>query len=129
MLSRIAKFLLVSALMISIGAQWAVLQSAAWIGMAVTYSISSGSMSEGLSEAFDGQHPCKLCCAIKKGQQHEKKDTKFDTLKKLELFVGKSGGIVLFAPLPTDELPRAADETAAPRCTAPPTPPPRCGLA
>jgi hypothetical protein len=69
---RVAQYLLIAALMVSIGAQWAVLQSVAWVGMAVSYSMKEGSITEGLSKTFDGEHPCPLCCAVKKGTDSEK---------------------------------------------------------
>jgi hypothetical protein len=68
---RAARFLLVCSLMISIGAQWALLQGVAWVGMAVTYSVQDGSVSEGLSKTFDGEHPCPLCKVVKKGVEDD----------------------------------------------------------
>ncbi len=117
--------MLVAALMTSIGAQWVVLQSAAWVGMAVSYSIKAGSITEGLSETFDGEHPCSLCDAVAKGKASEKKNGKLETVKKIELFVSRWGVIVFTPPQPT-YLPRACGEVAVPRSTLPPVPPPRC---
>ncbi len=57
--------------MVSIGLHWAVLQSAAWVGMAVAYSVEKGSVVEGLSDTFDGDHPCPLCKAVEKGVESE----------------------------------------------------------
>lgn len=62
-----ARCLLVAALMTSIGLHWAVLQSAAWVGMAVAYSVERGSVVQGLSDTFDGEHPCPLCQAVSEG--------------------------------------------------------------
>lgn len=123
---RPAKFMLVAALMISIGAQWAVLQSAAWVGMAVTYSIKTGSMAQGLSQTFDGEHPCPLCCAVKKGTESEKKDPKQDaSKKKLELFA--ITGVMFDIGTPGAEAtPQTDDESATVRTAAPPHQPPRC---
>ncbi len=70
-MSRLSQTLVVAALVVSIGLHWAVLQSAAWVGMAVAYSVEKGSLSEGLSDTFDGDHPCPLCKAVKQGQQTE----------------------------------------------------------
>lgn len=70
-MSRVLHSLLVAALMISIGLHWAVLQSAAWVGMAVAYSVEKGSVVEGLSDTFDGDHPCPLCKAVEKGVESE----------------------------------------------------------
>ncbi len=123
---RLARFLLVSALMISIGAQWAVLQSAAWISMAVSYSIKAGSLTKGLSETFDGEHPCPLCCVVKKGTESEKKDPKQETAKKkLELFT-HGRAIVVIAPSDAEVDHGAATQVAQARAEAPPHQPPRC---
>jgi hypothetical protein len=70
-MSRVLHSLLVAALMVSIGLHWAVLQSAAWVGMAVAYSVEKGSVVEGLSDTFDGDHPCPLCKAVEKGVESE----------------------------------------------------------
>ena len=59
--------MLVAALMVSIGLHWAVLQSAAWVGMAVTYTVQTGSVAEGLSNTFDGDHACPLCHMVAEG--------------------------------------------------------------
>jgi hypothetical protein len=67
----VPKLLLVGALMVSIGAQWVVLQGVAWVGMALTYSLEEGSVTQGLSKTFDGKHPCPLCQAVKQGTQDE----------------------------------------------------------
>ncbi|MCX6857809.1 MAG: hypothetical protein NTV80_23230 [Verrucomicrobia bacterium] len=72
-MSRLSQILVVAALVVSIGLHWAVLQSAAWVGMAVAYSVEKGSLTEGLSDTFDGDHPCPLCKAVKQGQDSESK--------------------------------------------------------
>lgn len=66
-MKTVARCLLVAALMTSIGLHWAVLQSAAWVGMAVAYSVERGSVVQGLSDTFDGEHPCPLCQAVSEG--------------------------------------------------------------
>ena len=75
-LSRLARGLTVMALCLSIGLHWAALQSAAWVGMAVSYSLEKGSLSEGLSDTFDGEHPCPLCRAVQKSADAESKSSK-----------------------------------------------------
>ncbi len=52
-------------------APWAVLQTAAWAGMALSYSTRTGSLQEGLSQTFDGRHPCALCLAVERGRAQE----------------------------------------------------------
>ncbi len=50
---------------LAVGLHWILLQCIAWLGMAVVYSDQEGSIVEGLSKTFDGQHPCPMCLAIK----------------------------------------------------------------
>ena len=123
----IARYLLIAALMISIGAQWAVLQSVAWVGMAVSYSFKEGSIKTGLSKTFDGEHPCPLCCAVRKGTDSEKKDPKSKDSKKLkqDLFASEARAVVIATPGGV-RLPQAANEVALTRMIAPALPPPRC---
>ena len=123
---RLARYLLIAALMVSIGAQWAVLQSVAWVGMAVSYSMKEGSITTGLSQTFDGEHPCPLCCAVKKGTESEKKDPKSKDSKKLkqDLFASEARAVVIAAPHFV-RLPQAANEVALARSGAPAVPPPR----
>lgn len=125
-MNRIAGYVLVAALMVSIGAQWALLQTAAWVGMAVTYSIQAGSVTEGLSQTFDGRHPCKLCCAIKKGTDAEKKaPTKQEsTKKKVELFASAGTQTLATAPAVQSSL-YPHESWGLVRSTEPPRQPPR----
>ncbi len=125
-MSRLSQILVVAALVVSIGLHWAVLQSAAWVGMAVAYSIEKGSVTEGLSDTFDGEHPCLLCCAVKKGTESEKKDPKSKESKRLkqDLFASEARVVVIEAPKKV-RLPQAANEVALARMAAPTVPPPR----
>ncbi len=58
-------------LTISLGLHWAVLQTAAWAGMLVTYS-QNASWETAVNKTFDGQHPCQLCRLVKAGRSAEK---------------------------------------------------------
>lgn len=55
-----------------IGGHWALLQGAAWAGMLVTYS-KDATLTQAWAKTFDGQHPCKLCKAVRAGKAAEKK--------------------------------------------------------
>jgi hypothetical protein len=55
-----------------LGGHWAILQVGAWTGMVVSYSQQCGVVA-GLSQTFDGEHPCPICKAIQDGQNHEQK--------------------------------------------------------
>jgi hypothetical protein len=72
---RLAKGLLVMALTLSLGAQWAFLQSVAWTGMLYTYGKEFG-LSKAVSMTFDGKHPCGLCRAIEKGKSDQRQQQK-----------------------------------------------------
>jgi hypothetical protein len=55
-----------------IGGHWGVLQTTAWIGMIIQYSQHDG-IEAGLSQTFDGAHPCSMCQAIKVASNQEQK--------------------------------------------------------
>lgn len=122
MLLRSGKILLICALVISIGGHWAVLQSVAWLGMAVSYA-KSGSVSEALVKTFDGKHPCKLCHLVKQGKQSESKREAQLDLKKFDAL----GSFQTAFYFPTAPRPfYSSTETARLRTETPPTPPPLC---
>lgn len=123
----LARHLLIAALMVSIGGQWMIVQSVAWVGMAVKYSTEEKSIVEGLSKTFDGEHPCTLCKAVDEGQKQEKKQTKKEMGVKLELFLTQT--VIILSPPAEDEFSRASDETAVCRCAEPSVPPPRFSFA
>ena len=128
MLRQLARTLLIAALVFSIGLHWVVLQSAAWAGMMVTYSIQEGSLLTGMSQTFDTEHPCALCGAVWTGTQKEKKDPrqKKETHKKLLLAFIVLERAVLTPPafvILSTELKQASFE----RALRPPVPPPRRG--
>jgi hypothetical protein len=66
-----------------LGMQWTVLQSAAWVGMLISYSQNS-SWSEAFIQTFDGQHPCKLCKVVAEGKRSEKAKEMSNSSQKLE---------------------------------------------
>ena len=84
-MSRLSQILIVAALVLSIGLHWAVLQSAAWVGMAVAYSVEKGSLTDGLSDTFDGNHPCRLCKAVQQGQESKSEDNQAPAAKTKEV--------------------------------------------
>lgn len=123
-----ARWLVVIALMVSIGLHTVVIQSAAWVGMAVTYSMEKGSVVEGLSDTFDGAHPCPLCHLAQQteGSTDKKESAPSDLEIKLQLALAESSVFILPAPMPPDYAPftgRAASHLPQ----LPATPPPRGG--
>lgn len=59
-------------LALTMGGHWALLQTAAWCGMAVSYS-RQAPLRLALERTFDGQHPCSLCLVVRKGRAEEKR--------------------------------------------------------
>lgn len=108
----------------SLGLHWAALQLVAWTGMIVTYS-RDASVAEAVSKTFDGEHPCKLCLAIKEGRAQEKKQEQQQTKPSSKLDLG-----LVWQPFRFDfSLPRAwrplREVTAASRVDPPPKPRPK----
>lgn len=114
--------------MVSLGLHWAVLQSAAWAGMIVRYSVQEGSLITGLGQTFDNEHPCALCCAVRQGTQKEQKSPgkQTDKEKKLVLILEVLDPPVLTPPSPSF-LRGEAEMTALQQQPRPPVPPPRRG--
>jgi len=116
-----SKWLVVLALCFSIGAHWAVLQSIAWCGMAITYTQSS-SLCTGLAETFDGKHPCKLCKMVAEGKKSEKKQAAIK-FSKMEPFPISQLNPLFVPPLTPEFSP--VDSTLLVRADIPLLPPPR----
>ena len=85
-LPRLSRFVLVLALIFSIGLHWTLLQPVAWLGMVVNFSQGS-TLSEALSKTFDGQHPCKLCKLVSEGKKAERKQNVLKVETKLVFFM------------------------------------------
>jgi hypothetical protein len=79
----IARGLLVAGLIMAIGLQWMLVQSAGWASMLVRYS-QEGSLMQAVEMTFDGEHPCELCKLAARGvQEDQKKDSAAHELIKL----------------------------------------------
>jgi hypothetical protein len=101
---RIGKIFLVIALVATLGAHWALLQTVAWTTM-LADNLCTHSAKEAVTETFDGNHPCDLCKAIAAGKQSEKKtDFSFQS-QKLE-FPPLKENFVLIAPSQFQLLPQ-----------------------
>ena len=122
MARRLFQFSIAAALIIAVGGHWAVLQSVAWVSMAVTYS-KTDSLEVALKKTFGGQHPCKLCVAVKEGKQEEQKQPVLKIETKLD-FVCLQAIAYVHPALPFTLLSSSSD-VALPRTEAPPAPPPR----
>ena len=122
MLAQIGKCLTVVTLVTMLGAQWALLQTVAWTTM-LAGNLRAHSLSEAVSDTFDGQHPCCLCKAIAAAKKSEKKDAAIFPGQKFE-FPPLHDGLVLASP----KHPRFVAGLNHPPVSffhKPPTPPPR----
>jgi len=122
MRSRIGQWLVVVALVVATGGHWALLQSLAWVGMAVSFS-QSEPLPVALKKTFDGAHPCNLCKFVAEGKKAEKHQPLLKLETKLDFFCVR-GALAVFPP----ELAvfSSDDSLFAPlRAEAPPGPPPR----
>jgi len=111
-----------AALIVAVGGHWAMLQSVAWVNMVVSYS-QQAPLKEAISMTFDGEHPCNLCVAVKKGKQEEQERSVLKVETKLD-FVLLVQSTYLPPELPFTLLSSASD-IVLPRTEAPPLPPPR----
>lgn len=127
MLRRTGYILALIASIQVMGGHWAVLQTCAWIGMAVEYTRSSGLVT-GITETFDGSHPCPLCKKVAKGRAQEEKQT----APELDLKLVKKSGLFaedLSAPVASVDSANVhwpwVQFRFSGRSDHPPTPPPR----
>ena len=124
MRTQIAKWVLAVSLILSIGAQWAVLQSIAWVGMIVKYS-QDVSIPVAIKMTFDGKHRCALCKAVEKGRTAEKEsqNAKIKSEGKMIFLADSSAPYV---PLNLQfEAPLLVCSLDLLRSEPPPIPPPR----
>jgi len=121
--ARFGKCLVVLALVLSTGWHWAALQTVAWTTMLASNLASQQSLTEAVSQTFDGKHPCRLCKAIAVGKRSEKKSEAIAPVLKME-FPPAAEGLVLIAPKPILIFP-PFDAFADFGSSKPPVPPPR----
>ena len=72
-----------------------VLQTTAWIGMAIHYSQRNG-IVVGLAQTFDGAHPCLMCRAIKAANKHEQKKAPLVQAELKKNFLPGSSGFQVY---------------------------------
>jgi hypothetical protein len=121
-LVRLGKVFVVFALVATISAHWALLQTVAWTTM-LADNLQSCSLHTAMAMTFDGQHPCPLCQAIAAAKKSEQKNQVSFEKQKLE-FTPVEGSLVLIAPSPLEQFPRQ-DLSAKSIFPKPLTPPPR----
>ena len=121
-MQALVRSITVLVLILSLGLQWALLQTVAWTGMIISYS-RDASFTEAVSKTFDGQHPCPLCKVIKQSRAAEKKQEKEAPINKLTLAVIWQRPVYCFDS--EREQVRAMDEFFPQRRNSPPKPRPR----
>lgn len=128
MLRRLARTLLIAALVFSIGLHWALLQGIAWTGMLISFA-REGAMIEAVEKTFDGQHACALCLKVKEGRDSDEKQPQQagQSLKKLEAVL--VAGVKLIVPAAEEMSFAVLREQSVSRNETPEMPPPRRGLA
>jgi len=119
---RWSKWITVLALVLVIGGHWALLQSAAWVGMAVNFS-KHDSVGVALQKTFNGKNPCPLCKLVKSGKAAEKKQDQQKLEAKID-FHFLAGTCGLFPPKPFQHFTPVTMRALA-RSDAPLLPPPR----
>jgi hypothetical protein len=110
-------------LCLSLGLHWVVLQSVAWTTMLIERTQTT-SFATALKTTFDGQHPCKICRAVREGHAAEKKPESQLKLQKLEIAAPREVAPMLTAA-DKPVLVIAAGVPWRPRAESPAPPPPR----
>jgi len=119
---KMIQWLIAFLLTFAVGGHWAFLQSAAWLGMVVSYS-QNAPFSIALENTFDGQHPCGLCKLVQEGKKSERQRGLLKAETKLNLLLAQARPWLL-PPLPFSLSPTEPG-VARIRLESPPTPPPR----
>src|SRR6185295_12505017 len=96
MRSRLGKWLVVAALTCAIGGHWTLLQSVAWVTMAVNYS-QTAPLNEALAKTFDGKHPCPICKLVTEGKKSERQQVLEKIVTKIDFFL-TAPAVVLYPP-------------------------------
>jgi len=121
--ARFGKYLVVIVLVLSTGLHWAALQTVAWTTMLAANLSSQQSLTEAVSETFDGKHLCPLCRAIAAAKKSEKKDNAPALKLKME-YPPVAHALVLLVPRMFKTF-QADSRFADSLATKPPLPPPR----
>jgi hypothetical protein len=122
MLAHGGKFLVVMALVLATGAHWAALQTVAWTTM-LANNLRTQSVSEAVSNTFDGKHLCPMCRAIAAAKNSGKKSEAVSPTLKME-FPPVAEYFTLVSPKPFSAF-SLAEFSADSTFPKPPLPPPR----
>jgi hypothetical protein len=122
MVRKLSRCLVVAALVMATGGHWILLQSVAWVGMAIHFTQEDG-FSVALQKTFDGKHPCRLCKVVEEGRKASPQHEMLKLETKIDFFFGSKPTF----NLPSLDYPAIcfSPATMLPRTEAPPLPPPR----
>ncbi|HWY32817.1 MAG TPA: hypothetical protein VNX46_18780 [Candidatus Acidoferrum sp.] len=123
MLRRIGKVFVVAALVLTTGLHWAMLQTVAWTTM-LADNLCKQSLTEAVSQTFDGQHLCPLCRAIAAGKKAEQNSKAVVSKLKMEYPPVAEKFALIVAPTPVSAL-SLDGLSARSSFLKPPSPPPR----
>ena len=111
------------AILCSLDMHLPLLQVVAWSGMIAKYA-HGGSFATALRETFDGDHPCRLCCAIKAARSAPRTMISTAPLLRNDVTLPESQPPVLKSASAHVTLPTNSTSTE-PDLFPPPVPPPR----
>lgn len=110
----------------SLGMHWAGLQAVAWVSMLVD-RIPVVGIEVAFKTTFDGQHPCRLCIVVRKGQKAEPSSPSVPVTSRLDLVQSPrtlespaERPTPCFFPAPLAPMPLRAE--------SPGVPPPKCAV-
>lgn len=123
-----ARLMVVGAICLSLGLQWALLQGIAWTGMFISF-VREGAVIEAVQKTFDGQHGCPLCAKVKEGRDSSQNQPQQsgETARKIDAVLTEIPGLT--APLASQFFFVSYREFLVQRSELPETPPPRFALA
>ncbi len=84
MICRMIRLVVLTALFLSVGGHWALIQSAAWAGMFLNFA-KQGTLRSAVVKTFDGKHPCRLCQWVDQEQNKSSKPGSKGPETKLEV--------------------------------------------
>lgn len=113
---------MVVTLVLSTGVHWAALQTVAWTTM-LAKNLCTQSVTEAVSDTFDGRHLCPLCRAIAAAKKSEKKSEAVSPTLKME-FPPAAEQFTLVSPEPISAF-SLTEFSADAFSIKPPVPPPR----
>jgi hypothetical protein len=126
-LRRLGHLLSLLAFIAMVNGHLAALQCVAWARMAIDYSRGT-SLSVGLAQTFDGQHPCSLCHKIVAAKKNDRPLVRSRLLQDLKYLSAPRFAVKLPSPATFRSWHSRPDPIFLSRYDVPPVPPPRSPL-